>query len=261
DGRWLAVGGDRWQLFDTARRQREYAGTNSDYVGGLVFSPDSQQLALAAGPEIRVLEMASRQMVKIIDRSADRRYDADYMGLAFSPDGRGLAYCQKDKTIRLTNFVTGSESIMRPTQVALSLVFSRDGRFLISGGQGGLDIWDAATGMPDKHLPGHNDEVTWCTFSREGRLLASASVDQTVRLWDTDSWKELRTLRGHEMGIFSVAFSSDRQQLVSAGQDERLRVWDLRQLPTRNERFVSADNAPLNWPMAHGDRVVLGHSK
>ena len=60
DGRWLAVGGDPWQLFDTALRQREETGTNSDDVGGLVFSPDSQQLALVAGPEIRVLEMASR---------------------------------------------------------------------------------------------------------------------------------------------------------------------------------------------------------
>ena len=253
------MGGDPWQLFDTARRQREYTGTNSDDVGGLVFSPDSQQLALAAGPEIRVLEMASRQTLRIIDRSADQRYAADYMGLAFSPDGHGLAYCQKDQTIRLTNFITRSELVMRPTDVALSLVFSHDGRFLISGGRGGLDVWDAATGMLVEHLPGHHDEVTCVTVSPDGRLLASASVDQTVRLWDTASWKELRTLRGHEMGVFSVAFSSDGQQLVSAGQDERLRVWDLRQFPTREEKFVSADNAPLNWPMAHGDRVVLVH--
>ncbi len=259
DGRWLAVGGDRWQLFDTVRRQLEYTGTNSDDVGGLVFSPDSQQLALAAGPEIQVLEMASRQMLRIIDRSAHQRYTANYMGLAFSPDGHGLAYCQKDETIRLTNFITRSELVMRPTLVALSLVFSHDGRFLISGGRGGLDVWDAATGVLFKHLPGHHDEVTCVTISPDGHFLASASADQTVRLWDTDSWKELRTLRGHEMAVFSVAFSSDGQQLVSAGGDERLRVWDLRQFPRREEKFVSPDNAPLNWPMAHGDRVVLVH--
>ena len=114
--RW---GAHPWQLFDTARRQREYTGTNSDDVGGLVFSPDSQQLALAAGPEIRVLEMASRQTLRIIDRSADQRYAANYMGLAFSPDGHGLAYCQKDQTIRLTNFITRSELVMRPTRRSL----------------------------------------------------------------------------------------------------------------------------------------------
>jgi WD40 repeat protein/serine/threonine protein kinase len=259
DGRWLAVGGQPWQLFDTARRQQEFVGTNSDDIGGLVFSPDSQQLALAAGPEIRVLEVASRQILSIIDRSADQRYTAYYMGLAFSPDGHSLAYCQKDQTIRLTNFITGPELVMRPANVALSLVFSRDGRFLISGGQGGLDVWDAATGMLDRHLSGHHDEVTWVTVSPNGRLLASAGVDQTVRLWDTASWQELRTLRGHEMGVFSVAFSSDWQQLVSASRDERLRVWDLSQLRRPEEKFVSADNAPLNWPLAHGDRVVLVH--
>src|SRR6185295_7500199 len=133
---------------------------------------------------------------------------------------------------------------------ALSMVFSHDGRFLISGGQGGLDVWDAATGIFFEHLPGHHDEVKCVTVSPGGRLLASASVDQTVRLWDTASWKELRTLRGHEMGVFSVAFSTNGQQLVSAGRDERLRVWDLRQSLIREEKFVSAHNAPLNFPLA-----------
>jgi WD40 repeat protein len=141
----------------------------------------------------------------------------------------------------------------------LSLVFSHDGRFLISGGGGGLDVWDAATGELKNHLPGHRAEVAWVTVSPDGRLLASASADQTVRLWDTASWKELRTLRGHEMGVLSVTFSSSGQQLVSAGGDERLRVWDLRQLSFREEKFVSADNAPLNWPFARGERVVLVH--
>jgi WD40 repeat protein len=61
------------------------------------------------------------------------------------------------------------------------------------------------------------------------------------------------------MGVFPVAFSRDGQQLVSAGQDERLRVWDLGQIPAREEKFVSADNSPFNWPFAHGDRVVLVH--
>jgi len=38
-----------------------------------------------------------------------------------------------------------------------------------------------------------------------------------------------------------------------------LRVWDLSQFPRPEERFVSADNAPLSWPLAQGDRVVLVH--
>ena len=259
DGRWLAVGGQPWQLFDSARRRLEYTGTNLEPVGRLVFSADSQQLALAAGMEIRVIEVASRRTLGIIDRSADRRYSIDYMAVAFSPDGHGLAYCRKDQTIRLTNFITGSESIMRPANLALSLAFSHDGQFLISGGRGGLDVWDAATGMLVAHPTGHHDEVACVTFSPDDRFLASASADQTVRLWETVSWKELRALRGHEMTVSSVAFSGDGQHLVSGGQDESLRVWKVGESPTHKDKFVSPENAPLNWPMAHGDRVALVH--
>jgi hypothetical protein len=55
DGRWLAVGRP-WQLFDTARLQLEYTGTNWYPVGGLVFSPTANDSA-RCGVEIRVLEM------------------------------------------------------------------------------------------------------------------------------------------------------------------------------------------------------------
>jgi WD40 repeat protein len=106
---------------------------------------------------------------------------------------------------------------MRPTQVALSLVFSHDGRFLISGGKGGLDVWDAATGIFFEHLPGHHDAVTCVTVSPKGGLLASASVDQTVRLWDTASWKELRKLRWRQIDLVHKKQPSVGKSKTDAG--------------------------------------------
>src|SRR5262249_20754762 len=65
---------------------------------------------------------------------------------------------------------------------------------------------------------------TSVTFSPDGRWLASAGEDQTVKLWEVGSgvtWK--KTLR-HPAGV-SVAFA-DESRLVSVGQDGRVRIWD-----------------------------------
>ena len=53
-------------------------------------------------------------------------------------------------------------------------------------------------------------------FSPDGRLLASASWDKTVRLWDVSTRQPLATLTGHEQLIMSVAFSPDGRILASA---------------------------------------------
>jgi WD40 repeat protein len=63
-------------------------------------------------------------------------------------------------------------------------------------------------------------------FSPDGKQVASASNDNTVRLWDTGSGAALQTLKGHSNWVVAVAFSPDGKQLASASYDKTVRLWN-----------------------------------
>jgi WD40 repeat protein len=64
-------------------------------------------------------------------------------------------------------------------------------------------------------------------FSPDGRLIATASSDTTVRLWDSSTGKAVRSLEGHAGAVSSLAFSPADRQLATASTDETARVWPL----------------------------------
>ncbi|MFD3499912.1 AAA family ATPase [Streptomyces sp. NPDC058678] len=81
-------------------------------------------------------------------------------------------------------------------------------------------------------LLGHTGAVYLTSFSPDGRTLATASYDRTVRLWNvTDPTRPKplgKPLTGHTSWVSSAVFSPDGHTLASAADDGTIRLWDVR---------------------------------
>jgi WD40 repeat protein len=78
-----------------------------------------------------------------------------------------------------------------------------------------------------KTLTGHSSGVISVAYSPDGKQLASASRDNTIKIWDISSGKAVKTLTGHGDTVRSVAYSPDGKQLASASFDKTIILWDL----------------------------------
>jgi len=75
----------------------------------------------------------------------------------------------------------------------------------------------------------HQGSIFGVAWSPDGRRLATASVDRTIRIWDVERGAELTALYGHDNGVNGVAWSPDGQRLATASDDRTARIWDLQQ--------------------------------
>ncbi|KAN0087267.1 Quinonprotein alcohol dehydrogenase-like superfamily [Elaphomyces granulatus] len=89
----------------------------------------------------------------------------------------------------------------------------------------------------------HSSFVTVVAFSLDGRLLASVSLDNKIRLWDTATGTERRALEGHSKLVEAVVFSPDGRLLASGSSDRTIRLWD------------TATGAERSALEGHSDRV------
>ncbi|HEX4606688.1 MAG TPA: c-type cytochrome domain-containing protein, partial [Urbifossiella sp.] len=155
--------------------------------------------------------------------------------VAFSPDGKLLATGTYGR-------VTVWELVAaRPAKVLTNVLgavndlrFSPDGKLLaVAGGQpsarGDLRLFSAADWSLVASLGGHLDTVSGVAWAPDGKRLASASFDKTVRLWDVadpKAPKVLHTFTGHSDFVYAVAFSPKGDWYATASKDRTGRMVD-----------------------------------
>jgi len=226
------------RLWDTATGQSvRVLNTHTDEVYAVEFSCDGQWIASSGYDRQIIINEVSGKTIKRLFG-----FQGWSVAIALSPDSRHLAAWSMDGRIWIWD-LEREESIrtLEGKRWGMTLAWSPDGRYLASG-RYDITLWDVKSGKQARSLKGHHGTVRSLSFSPDGCLLASASIDKTARVWNVDSGELLLTLKPEgfihytssgpvtnpiSVPVIAVAFSLDGKWLATGGADRTVRLWDV----------------------------------
>lgn len=171
------------------------------------------------------------------------------------------AFDPKNSSIIPVNFESTSDDFLRTTALAKYNEFrSLHPERLVSGSDDfTLFLWDPLqSNKPINRMCGHQALINDVKFSPDGRLLASASFDKSIKVWNGKDGKFLHSLRGHVASVYQISWSADSRLLVSASEDSTIKLWRsgklLLDLPGHLDQVYAVDWSPDGQCVATGSK-------
>lgn len=195
-------------------------------INDLSYSPDGKLFATAgANGQIDIWNADG------IWQQTLKGHGGKILSLSFHPDGSILASASTDKTVRIWQ-------VRQPAFLANGGIYSiavsptSPHLFATTGWNGKIMLWRK---NPDNSrellftLPGHESGVTQIQFSPDGKILASASWDKTIKLWRIENRTLITTLTGHQDGVNSIALGwGEKGYLLASGsEDKTIKLWSI----------------------------------
>ena len=207
-------------------------------VCALEFSPDGRTLAIGqqcvGKPEsiLSIWQVADHAAVSCL------HHPFGFGGVAFAPDGRGLATGLEDGTVTIFDDIharTVGDSENQGSAVT-SVVFLPKSSLVAAGDRNGWVRFHGPSGKTKLQPIKYPGAVLSLATSPDGSMLAVGGDAKVVHIYDMAK-KELKAiLQGHTRPIESLDFSSDGKLLASAG-GSTVRLWDTTTWKGKGERF------------------------
>ncbi|MFK5892635.1 MAG: caspase family protein [Pseudomonadota bacterium] len=196
-------------------------------VNQVLFTPSNKFiLSASADQTIRLWNIKKNKLEKIF-----KGHKRSVIAIALHPKGKSFVSSSKDKNIRLWDLKTGKSRVIATTDYPVkNLKYSHNGKFIFSAGWKLLKL-DSKTGKKllvfGNKKNAHQSDITSLALSTDGKLLASGSYDNKIKLWDSSNGKFKGEFTTPQGGILSLTFSANKKYLISAGGDSIIRLWDI----------------------------------
>ncbi len=227
-----------------SHQSTELSGFQGD-VWNLIITPGNKSfIALDnGGTAIRVSDFKS---VKEVAKTSTRLND-----IALSKDGNYIIGAGNNGKIYMYDINNAySESVIYDNKIKVLNIAISDNNVVALGDESGIiKMFKLFGNEPAIRLVGHSSPIEDLKFSTDGRFLASASRDKTVRLWNRNNpTAQPITLKDHPDWVFTVAFSPDNSQVLAGTKEQVVRAW-----PTNIEVMADKICGKINTNMTQDE--------